>query len=99
MTKIHFISSLTELLGLMPPVNSYQRKERSVQGMVQCVANESVCCMNYQWEDGCGLAELKRFRLRCPLTAHWFDISIIDSKGDSDSWAAQSQLFSWFEAS
>lgn len=68
-------------------------------GTVQCVPNVSVCCMNYQWEDGCGLAELKRFRLRCPLTAQWFDISIIDSKGDSDSWAAQSQLFSWFEAS
>lgn len=65
----------------------------------QCIPNVGVCCMNYQWEDGCGLAELKRFRLRCPLTAHWFDISIIDSKGDSDSWAAQSQLFSWFEAS
>lgn len=68
-------------------------------GTDQCVPNVSVCCMNYQWEDGGGLAELKRFRLRCPLTAHWFDISIIDSKGDSDSWAAQSQLFSWFEAS
>lgn len=71
----------------------------SCMGTVQCVPNVSVCCMNYQWEDGCGLAELKRFRLRCPLTAHWFDISIIDSRGDSDSWAAQSQLFSWFEAS
>ena len=68
-------------------------------GTLQCVPNASVCCMNYQWEDGCGLAELKRLRLRCPLTAHWFDVSIIDSKGDSDSWAAQSQLFSWFEAS
>lgn len=40
----------------------------------------------------------RRFGLRCPLTAHCADISIIDSKGDSDSWAARSQLFSWFEA-
>lgn len=73
-----------------------------LQWGVYCAAwmcsNVSVCCMNYQWEDGCAFAELKRFRLRCPLTAHWFDISIIDSKGDSDSWAAQSQMFSWFEA-
>lgn len=68
-------------------------------GTVQYAPNASVCCMNYQWEDVCALAELKRFRLRRPLTARWFDISIIDSKGDSDSWAAQSQLFSWFEAS
>lgn len=54
--------------------------------------------MNYQWEGGGAAAALSRFRLRCPLTAHWFDVSIIDSKGESDSWAARRQLFSWFEA-
>lgn len=98
MTKIHFISSLTELLSPMLPA-WYPREEEDSIGTLQCAPNASVCRMNYQWEDGCALAELKRLRLRCPLTAHWFDVSIIDSKGDSDSWAAQSQLFSWFEAS
>lgn len=54
--------------------------------------------MNYQWEGVGAAAELRRFRLRRPLTAHWFDVSIIDSKGEPDSWAARRQLFSWFEA-
>ncbi len=34
---------------------------------------------------------------RCPLPAHWFDISITDSEGDPDSRAVGSQLFSCFE--
>lgn len=97
--KNPFHFKFNRITGLDAACEQLPEKGEKCAGMVQCVANESVCCMNYQWEDGCGLAELKRFRLRCPLTAHWFDISIIDSKGDSDSWAAQSQLFSWFEAS
>lgn len=92
--EIHLIWSLSELLSVMLLVY-YHMKEWTVR----CAPNVSVCSMNYQWEDGCALAELRRFRLRRPLTPHWFDISIIDSKGDSDSWAAQSQLFSWLEAS
>ena len=39
------------------------------------------------------------FKLRCPFTAHWVDISIMDSKGDPNSWAVHSQLFPWVEAS
>lgn len=70
-----------------------------MSGRFSVLPGVRVGCMNYQWEDGWGLAELKRLRLRRPLTAHWLDVSIIDSKGDPDSWAAQSQLFSWFEAS
>lgn len=99
MTKIHFILKFNRITELDVVCIAARRRGLYCVRMAQCVPNVSVCCMNYQWEDGCGLAELKRFRLRCPLTAHWFDISIIDSKGDSDSWAAQSQLFSWFEAS
>lgn len=61
----------------------------------------SVCgnCELLLYELSVGGRELRGYGLRCPLTAQWFDISIIDSQGDSDSWAAQSQLFSCFEAS
>lgn len=47
------------------------------------------------------VAERQRegLRLRYPLPAHWFDISITDIEGDPDSWAVGSQLFSCFENS
>lgn len=44
-----------------------------------------------------GRAELSRIHIEMSITAHWVDISIMDSKGDLDSWAAHSKLFSWLE--
>lgn len=68
--KNPFHFKFNRITGLDAACEQLPEKGEKCAGMVQCVANESVCCMNYQWEDGCGLAELKRFRLRCPLTAH-----------------------------
>lgn len=82
------------MFGLTQTVWKETERQKKKKGWT--ASSESSQRMNYVLDEG-GAGWWEGLRLRCPLPAHWFDISITDSKGDHDSWAVGSQLFSCFE--